>query len=403
MNLFKSHDGRCNLDIFKDCYPEIDANTSWETIQPKIKQAFIKFIWPCIGKKLTQKICEWAEKDPGTLTPLQLEILNILRLSTAHYVVFLLAPTLNVFVGDKGVNQAGSDGKTRPADRASYNEFKYSVCDCAYDYLEYLIFDLLGPAAASLLSDGLLDDLKESDLKTLAQKYCGSLLSRPADFNFYFPLADPGRFRHYLKLRPFINGIESKIIEQCLCLQFYCDLLKKACDLKPGEKLIAPPLPTPGDDESVAAAYTDFICQKLLDLLRRYIAGQTMKQANQKLNLQFTADGPKILDRLPGSRSTKAAGVAALNEWAALMQNCGDINLEQITTFLNSNKTFLPLYLDCLEAQNAEPTPCPPGCGCLDCAPKKSRCGGGCGCDDGGGCGCDNGQVLKGGDSFIMF
>ncbi len=340
----KLYGSDCPKDVFLECQPDIAKNTSWKTIKKNVKLAISSFIDPCIDKNIFEQICNYALKKEEDLTDCECDLLEALRETVAYFTAFLMFK-MPGWGSDQGLIEPNGQGKTRPQSEKQQTRALYALCDCAYNLLEELIWELILPN---------IDKFPSKTQSKVFQKFCTRLIQSPEAFSNYQMLPNMGRLRHWLALMPFMNEA-SDDLKSCLkCDNFFCDLpnIIKQCKTEKEAELAK--------------------------LVLRYVANKTMLYAAQRTTLIWTADGYKMLDRRPGAKG-----------------NTKGYNLCNREQFEKKDKEYLAAIVACIEA-NASEECFPQWLECNkpeteDCEDENegcSECGGNCGGDcEHGNCG----------------
>ena len=250
-----------------------------------------------------------------------------------------MAKNLAVLINNKGIQENSNDGKTQPASRFMYNEFKWDACRCAYDSLERLIYKCILPNKKKF-PDTIINN------SPACKKACVSLVYSPENFLKFGQLETPGEYKSYLALIPYLKRVEECDIINCLCNDFYCQIKEDVCNGTVKE------------------------CHKeLLESIQRYIVNQTLLLAATEGVLRYGPNGWAFTTQQTSSKTYSKGSLEQQRKQCAALSNNTSIFLEKIKSCLelNKDKPGFELFKECCEQQEEKEEDHDECCPCGEC------------------------------------
>lgn len=227
--LFKPASGATTVGAtnFKDHYPHVNKNMSWDVFLPVIRQVTRDYIQPYIGKEFYDAFAAEYHTDENGMSEDEQWLLSLLQDAIAKYTVWTMSPSLNVTIGDMGIQeQHGKEGMTPAASTWRYYHFYWKVMVDADKHLD---------TALQYLEDNgtAFDDFDETLLT-----FPDAIMRTTADFEKHFWLN--GSRRTFLKLQPSINLVTRRKIVTVLGQSQYDELLaaQKAGNLTTAQRAL---------------------------------------------------------------------------------------------------------------------------------------------------------------------
>lgn len=208
MSLFKT-----TLEL-KD-YIAIDANTSFKTLLPYVKEAEQQFIIPIIGQALFDEINAQYNSVPPTLSADNTSLLPYIQKPLAYYAQLLGLNELSVVFGDMGTRDHNSTDHSSPAPRWKQEKLEMQLLTKGDRQSDILLSYLEAKASASKYPSWF------SDI-SLNTKMSGVIVYNTVIASKYIDINESRRI--FLRLKKYIKDVERSIIKKLVGASQY-DLL----------------------------------------------------------------------------------------------------------------------------------------------------------------------------------
>lgn len=211
-------------------YINIDANTSFEKLNPVIETAEREFIKPLLGKEYYDEFL--AAYIAGSLSAAQTALLPYIQKALANYAGFFATGTLGLKFGDLGFQQQ-SNQNSSPAPAWMVKELKLEYLTtgdkCADLLLEFLELAAIIPYGG-VEDDRLYKKWYDSEANT---KLSGSIVYKTSIASKYIDINNSRRL--FLRLKKRITEIEQSVIKRIICKEQYDELITaiKANNISP--------------------------------------------------------------------------------------------------------------------------------------------------------------------------
>lgn len=321
-------DPRVSHTDFREFFAGINANTSWVTLLPTIKQVTRQILTPRMGKELYDDLAT-KYNDGTALDAAQTELLEICKNVIAQWTMVLLPSELLISVSDMGVVEKGSSQvPVTPVAQWRYKEYKFQRTLSADFALDELI------AFLDLQVHGVVEyfDLyKTSEAYTINKT---SFFSSAKEFDGFVKIGSSRRL--FDSLAPFITRAEEDV-DSIICESQFNQLVSL---IREEEDLEI-------DEES---AFTDTL-KLLLYKIRRYVASKSISLGHGDLFLTLDTHGLHLSSYTDGfdtfnHHSSTFKGAESVSQYVRRKSADADIFFKDLVIFIHDNIEDLPLIKD---------------------------------------------------------
>ncbi len=291
---------------FKNHYPYINSNVSWQPLSVAVNQAITLYILPFLGLNAINNLKnKFAE---NTLNDDEKQLIELLNNSISYYAVWMASPHLNLTISDMGIGQqSDTKGTTAPVDSWRYKHHHWMVMkkadqflDQALDFINKNLTDLSSYQNQSKLFDNLL-------IETLS------------DFETFVNINRS--FRTFIKIIPYLRKAEKKHLAPLLGRVFLAELKskKKANNLS--------------DIES-----------ELLKMAQSVIAESGLLLAVPRLSVLIDNGHIFMVSSMEGMNTKEVRHDSAIADLKEQLQDDLNLQLQELETFLFENADALPTF-----------------------------------------------------------
>jgi hypothetical protein len=227
---------------FKEYYPSVNLNTSWQLVSRFAKTAARTYVIPFLGSGLYDHL-----SNPAITSPEKTELLDLVKSALAFYTIYDALPHMNTIISDVGVMEQSTD-KAMPVQPWRFKATRWE-CMIKGDYL---------------IDQALAYAEEHKDVFTMYDSVGTNLFPSMESMNKYMLI---GGFRAFIRMNSYIIDAEM-YVRVLLCGSVFDDLL--ADNLTDKEK-------------------------SLLHLIRRYVADAAFLKAIPRLSIMIDGDGLKLL------------------------------------------------------------------------------------------------------------
>lgn len=246
---------------FQEHFADVNVNTSWTAFKTHIRQATSNYIIPHIGQDFYTKIAEKYEKNVA-LSDKESNVLMLLQDAIAYFTIYKAMPTMNIVVGDAGIQQ-NTPEKSSPTSQWAFHLARDSAfahadnnLDMLLNYLDKNIADFPSYKNSDEAKVGLSDFVRNSNTACEYLKIKGSR-------------------RTFSALVPFFKQVEKKKILPVICDELYLKLKNNVDNLSDKDK-------------------------KLMELIQSVVCNFGLWYAAPQLKLSIEADGFKVVSNTDG-------------------------------------------------------------------------------------------------------
>ena len=200
----------------------VQQSITWETFEPFVKQAELKYIVPAISESFYDELC-------GATAPnvYQQKIIDRLAIASGYYALVAALPQLVSVIGDNGIAINNTGGATMP--KWAYKELKDNTWKTADDALEGALAWLEKNQNAEITAGTkVFKNWLDSDECTISKSL---YINDATEFTEFFPNARNSR-RFYLNIRQYLKKVEKYELVPQLGKAFF-DALRTAGDQEP--------------------------------------------------------------------------------------------------------------------------------------------------------------------------
>ena len=320
---------------FRDFYPGVHLNTNWDTLKPFIQQAAIDYIFPYLTEDLYDKLADDYEADT---VPTEVQsVLERLQVAIANYAMYDALPTLNVSLGEMGVQQKNDmENVSVSTNQWSFHKARQEALRKGDRYLD-LAMDKVAEQAQAELS--YLDDFVTSKAWT---DRGSNFIRSTAVLNEYVNIQNS--HRAFIALSRYVRKAEEQYIKPILC----SDLFDELADQVKGGSLTA-------DNE------------KLLVYVRSLAAEYGLYEGIPHLTVLIEGDGLRFVSASDGITDKRnmvnAQHAQAIDALKYRAEENARTARADLINFLYAKKDTYPLfadsdcYLDPDDLDNQPPNP----------------------------------------------
>lgn len=248
---------------FREHYPGINSNTSWNTIAPYIRQATKYYVVPFLGALYNNLADDY--NAGGTLPEWKQEIVETLQDAIAHYAMYDVLPILNISVAEMGITQyAASEGTAMPTSQWAFKNARWEILRKADASLDI---------ALSLIESQIKLGQTYFDSYKVSQEYIAktsAFFKATSDLDEYLNIQ--GSRRAFISLMKYFTKAEQRYLIPILGQAFYNELA-----------------------EGLRANNLSELNGKLLPYIRRLVSEYGLYEAIPHLSLIIEGDGFKIV------------------------------------------------------------------------------------------------------------
>jgi hypothetical protein len=187
---------------FKDIVGSAQANFSWETLKPYVRQAELAYIVPAIGEGLYNLLSEI--KSPNSD---ERKLIERLRISSGQYAFAMALAQMTMAIGDIGAAQNVQAGMAA-LPKWTYVEAKKSAINVAEKALE----------------DALVFIEANNDVFEDYFSDTNSIITGATDFSYHYPAARNSR-RFFLEIKNYLSQVEQNDFKTAIGDELYEELV----------------------------------------------------------------------------------------------------------------------------------------------------------------------------------
>lgn len=345
LNLFKITAEDCDKNKvtvgdtnFKEHYPGVNRNMAWKTLEPFIRQATERYVFPYICE---EALCELADKyqkaavlkfkediitfvngatlsfEEGTaVTIKEAKLMLMFQDIIAYYTIHLAMPVLNTIVADMGVQQnSSSDATSNPTQLWRYKNTRWEVC---------LVADAGMDRALSYIHKNLQGEDKLSDTWancSIYEKSQTCFFKTVEQFQCFEDIKNS--WRTFKALVPAINKAALRYIKPILCENFYQELCTQIAE------------DTLTDNNKA-----------IVKLVRGALASYTLKDGIARISIVVESDGIKMVSSTDGMNIKATANDTAIQRLIEQATEDAEIYKQDLMNTLYANPDNYPTWRD---------------------------------------------------------
>lgn len=298
-------------DGIRSAAPGLNANITWESIRPTIRQAEVLFLKPELGSFLTTVSNVYDGYPAAALSPENEAIIRRLQLALGPYIEMMYMKDNLVITGEAGPREAGDTKGTSSAPR----QWAYNAKLAALEEKAYLLLD-----DALLFLYENASDFPAWSAGTIYQKGKGAFFLSLVSLQDYMPTKISGVA--WRRLAPAFAEAEKRYILPVLGTAFMAEL-KTA--------MVA---------GTLTAAQAGAV-----EEIRLALANWALRHALPHFGLVLGADGMVTVQSADGINTASRSGDAISQLWLSLTE-MGDYYLTTLRNYLDENRADLPTWAD---------------------------------------------------------